>query len=167
MEEYLPKRKPLRLRSYDYRGNGYYFVTICTAVRHQNILSAITPAVGAISNRPPVQATLTAWGAVVEQAIREIPNRYPGVMVDCHVIMPDHVHLLLTVWHTGPDGRQIAAPTPLSTIIQQFKRAVSRAIGVSIWQKSYYDHIIRTPADLEETRRYIVNNPLKRMEPNG
>lgn len=167
MEEQLPKRKPLRLRSYDYSGNGYYFVTICTAVRHQNILSAITPAVGAITNRPPVQLTLTAWGTAVERAIMEIPNRYPGVTVDSYVIMPDHVHLILAVQQTGPDGRQIAAPTPLSTIIQQFKRAASRAIGVSVWQKSYYDHVIRTPADLEETRRYLANNPLRRKEGNG
>ena len=67
----------------------------------------------------------------------------------------------------NPPGRQIAAPTHLSNIIQQFKRAVSRAVGVSIWQKSYYDHIIRTPTDLEKTRQYIANNPLKRMKEHG
>lgn len=167
MEEQLPKRKPLHLRSHDYSQNGYYFITICTEKRHQNILSAIAPAVGAITNRPPVQVTLTAWGTVVERAIREIPNRYPGVEVDCYVIMPDHVHLILAIHQTGPDGRQVAAPTAISTVIQQLKRAVSRAIGVSIWQKSYYDHIIRNCSDLEETRNYIANNPLKRMKEHG
>lgn len=167
MEEQRPKRKSLRLQSYDYSGNGYYFITVCTAVRHQNILSTVIPAVGAITNRPPVQVRLTTWGTVVERAIMEIPDHYPGVTVDCYVIMPDHVHLILAVQQTGPDGRQIAAPTHLSNIIQQFKRAVSRAVGVSIWQKSYYDHIIRTPTDLEKTRQYIANNPLKRMKEHG
>ena len=167
MEQHLPKRKPLRLANYDYSQAGYYFITICTAVRHQNVLSTITPAVGAITNRPPVQLTLTAWGEFVEQAIGEIPARYPGVLVDSYVIMPDHVHLLLAIQNTGTDGRQIAAPTPVSRIVQQFKRAVSRAAGCSIWQKSYYDHIIRQFSDLEETRRYIANNPLRRKEGNG
>ena len=167
MEERLPKRKPMRLRSYDYNQAGYYFITICTAARHQNILSAIVPAVGAITNRPPVQLALTPWGAAAERAILEIPRRYPGVTVDCYVIMPDHIHMLLVNQPAGPDGRQIAAPTSISTVIQQMKRAVSLAAGQPIWQKSYYDHVIRTPADLEETRRYIANNPLKRTEPNG
>ena len=167
MEEHSPKRKTLRMRSYDYSQNGYYFITICTAVRQQNVLSAVVPAVGAIINRPPVQLELTTWGAAAEQAILEIPARYPGIFVDCYVIMPDHIHMILVNRQTGPDGRQIAAPTAISTVVQQFKRAVSRAVGQPIWQKSYYDHVIRTPADLEETRQYIANNPLKRTEPNG
>ncbi len=164
MEEQLPKRKSLRLQSHDYSRNGYYFVTICTAVRHQNILCTLAPAVGAITNRPPVQVTLTTWGTAVERAIREIPSRYSGVTVDCCAIMPDHVHLVLAIQQTGPDGRQVAAPTSLSTIVQQFKRAVSRTIGVSIWQKSYYDHVIRSDADLAETRQYIQSNPAKALE---
>ena len=145
---------------YDYSQPGYYFVTICTAVRHQDILSVISPAVGAIINRPSAEVSLTSLGRLTRQAILEIPNRYSGISVDAYVIMPDHVHLILAVQNVGPDGRQIAAPTSISTVIQQLKRAVSRVAGQSIWQKSFYDHIIRNDADLAEARQYLANNPL-------
>ena len=155
----LPQRKQLRLTKYDYSQPGYYFVTICTAVRHQDILSVISPAVGAIINRPPAEVSLTSLGHLTRQAILEIPNRYPGISVDAYVIMPDHVHLILAVQNVGPDGRQIAAPTSISTVIQQLKRAVSRSAGQALWQKSFYDHVIRNETDLAETRRYIRVNP--------
>ena len=162
MERELPRRRDIRLKEYDYSQPGYYFVTICTAVRHQDILSVISPAVGAIINRPPAEVSLTALGQLARQAILEIPNRYPGILVDTYCIMPDHVHLILAVQNTESDGRQIAAPTSISTVIQQLKRAVSRAAGQSVWQKSFYDHVIRNGTDLAEVRRYIENNPLKR-----
>ena len=160
MERELPRRRDIRLKEYDYSQPGYYFVTICTAVRHQDILSVISPAVGAIINRPSAEVSLTSLGRLTRQAILEIPNRYSGISVDAYVIMPDHVHLILAVQNVGPDGRQIAAPTSISTVIQQLKRAVSRVAGQSIWQKSFYDHIIRNDADLAEARQYLANNPL-------
>ena len=162
MERELPRRRDIRLKEYDYSQPGYYFVTICTAVRHQDILSVISPAVGAIINRPPAEVSLTALGQLTRQAILEIPNRYPGILVDTYCIMPDHVHLILAVQNTESDGRQIAAPTSISTVIQQLKRAVSRTAGQSVWQKSFYDHVIRNDLDLSDTRQYILNNPLKR-----
>ena len=55
----------------------------------------------------------------------------------------------------------------ISKVVQQYKAAVSRRIGRPVWQRSFYDHIIRNPTDLEETRRYIAQNPLKRMNSNG
>ena len=160
MKRELPRRRDIRLKEYDYSQPGYYFVTICTAVRHQDILSVISPAVGAIINRPPAEVSLTALGQLARQAILEIANQYPGILVDTYCIMPDHVHLILAVQNTESDGRQIAAPTSISTVIQQLKRAVSRAAGQSVWQKSFYDHVIRNDTDLAETRQYIVNNPL-------
>lgn len=182
----LPKRKPLRLSGYDYSKPGYYFVTVCTAVRGENILAEIysTPVVGAIINRPspcilqmstqpsPVIA-LTPYGTIVEQSIHNISHHYSHITVDSYAIMPDHVHMLLAVEDPGMagtlevagDGRQIAAPTPIAaklpTVIQQFKRAVSKTAGYSVWQKGYYDHIIRNEEDLQSTRQYIQNNPLK------
>ena len=160
MERELPRRRDIRLKEYDYSQPGYYFVTICTAVRRQNLLCVISSAVGAIINRPPAEVSLTSLGRLTRQAILEIPNRYSGILVDAYVIMPDHVHLILAVQNVGPDGRQIAAPTSISTVIQQLKRAVSRVAGQSIWQKSFYDHIIRNDADLAEARQYLANNPL-------
>lgn len=118
------------------------------------------PAVGAIINRPP-RISLTPLGRIVDETIRAIPDHYPGISVDQYIIMPDHVHLILALRHIGPDGRQIAAPTPLSNVIQQMKRITSKQAGISLWQKGFYDHVIRNDEDLANVRQYIRNNPLK------
>ena len=155
-----PQRKRLRLESYDYSQPGSYFITICTMERNQEVLFSFEPAVGAIINRPP-RISLTPLGRIVDATIRAIPDHYPGISVDQYIIMPDHVHLILALRHIGPDGRQIAAPTPLSNVIQQMKRITSKQAGISLWQKGFYDHVIRNDEDLANVRQYIRNNPLK------
>ena len=163
MDRKAPQRKRLRLPEYDYAQPGYYFITVCTRERKQEVLCSIEPAVGAIINRPP-RISLTPLGRIVNETIRAIPDHYPGILVDQFIIMPDHVHLILSFRNIGPDGRQIAAPTPLSKIIQQMKRIASKQAGVPLWQKGFYDHVIRNDADLAETRQYILSNPLKWIE---
>ncbi len=158
-----PQRKCLRLEAYDYSQPGYYFITVCTRERKQEALCSIEPAVGAIINRPP-RISLTPLGRIVDETIRAIPDHYPGILVDQYIIMPDHVHLILSFRNIGPDGRQIAAPTPLSKIIQQMKRIASKQAGVPLWQKGFYDHVIRNDVDLANVRQYIRNNPLKWIE---
>ena len=73
--------------------------------------------------------------------------------------MPDHVHLLL-FYDTAVDGRPMVAPT-VSRVVQQFKGAVSKMIGMPIWQRSFYDHVIRNEADFLACWQYIDHNPLK------
>ena len=163
MDRKAPQRKRLRLPEYDYAQPGYYFITICTRERKQEALCSIEPAVGAIINRPP-RISLTPLGRIVDETIRAIPDHYPGILVDQFIIMPDHVHLILSFRNIGPDGRQIAAPTPLSKIIQQMKRIASKQAGVPLWQKGFYDHVIRNDVDLANVRQYIRNNPLKWIE---
>ena len=158
-----PQRKRLRLEAYDYAQPGYYFITVCTRERKQEVLCSIEPAVGAIINRPP-RISLTPLGRIVNETIRAIPDHYPGILVDQFIIMPDHVHLILSFRNIGPDGRQIAAPTPLSKIIQQMKRIASKQAGVPLWQKGFYDHVIRNDVGLANVRQYIRNNPLKWIE---
>ena len=158
-----PQRKCLRLEAYDYSQPGYYFITVCTRERKQEALCSIEPAVGAIINRPP-RISLTPLGRIVDETIRAIPDHYPGILVDQYIIMPDHVHLILSFRNIGPDGRRIAAPTPLSKIIQQMKRIASKQAGVPLWQKGFYDHVIRNDVDLANVRQYIRNNPLKWIE---
>ncbi len=106
----LPKRKQIRLPDYDYSSPGAYFVTICTKDR-RCILSDI--AVGAAICRPS-ELRLTAYGEIVECAIKRIPDIYPSVLIDDYVIMPNHVHLILRIC-TDNNGRQIAAPTATGT----------------------------------------------------
>ena len=77
MDGAFPRRREIRLKQYDYSQPGCYFVTVCTAVRHQNILCTISPGVGAIINRPSAEVSLTSLGHLARQAILEIPNRYP------------------------------------------------------------------------------------------
>jgi REP element-mobilizing transposase RayT len=73
--------------------------------------------------------------------------------------MPNHVHLILKIEH-DINGRIISAPT-ISTVVGQMKRKISKLAGFDIWQKSFYDHIIRNENDYQQIWQYIDNNPLK------
>ena len=156
MNDNLPKRKPNRLENFDY-GAGYsYFITICTKDRAQ-ILSSITT-VGAAIGRPQ-DVALTQNGQIVDEAINNISQIYPTVSVDYYVIMPNHVHLLLTIHETAENGRPMAAPT-LARVINKLKGFATKKSGNPLWQKLYYDHIIRNKKDYEEISKYIYENPI-------
>ena len=99
---------------------------------------------------------MTDYGHAVEEAINNIPIIYPMISVDNYVIMPNHVHLLLVI--QGDIWRPMVAPT-VSRVLQQTKGAVTKRIGASIWQKSFYDHVIRTERDYRDIYTYIDNNP--------
>lgn len=78
--------------------------------------------------------------------------------MDKYCIMPDHIHLLLRI--EAENGRMISAPT-VSAVVGSMKRWVSKTLGRSVWQKSFYDHVVRNRQDYEEIWRYIDENPLK------
>ena len=145
-----PVRKANRLESYDYSVPGYYFVTFCTE-NHVCILGQITPC----SEYRQGEMVLNPAGEIVRQAILNIPNSYPGVLLDKFVIMPNHVHLILAL----QEGK---APLPsISRIVQQTKGLVTKRLGKQIWQIHFHDHIIRGEADYREIWEYIDNNPAK------
>ncbi len=101
---------------------------------------------------------------MVEQAIADIPTHYPGVKVDRYVVMPNHVHMVVVLGGT-PDGRTMCAPTAdLSRIMRMMKGAVTKRVGRKIWQRGYYDHIIRDEADYQRIWSYIETNPAKWTE---
>ena len=172
-------RKETRLNNYDYSQAGYYFVTLCTQVRYENILCEIVPVGGAALGAPPVQSpttpqvNLTTAGQIVENYIQNANLAYENrVKIDCYMIMPDHIHLIVQLCFPENGPPRAAAPTvALPNVINTLKGLSTKAIGYSIWQRGYYDHIIRSEADLQATREYIQNNPLKwiidRTEPNG
>ena len=116
----LPARKAILLPKYDYSQPGAYFVTICTRDR-QNLFWSAVPIepVGAAISRPQngtdLPCRLTRFGELAEKAIGNISTRYETVTVDKYVIMPNHIHLLVSVSEKNC-GRLIAAPT-LSTIV--------------------------------------------------
>ena len=153
----LPKRKPNRLTEYDYSTPNAYFITICT----DNRKNLFWKDVGAIIDRPE-NIPLTSLGTIVQQSVENIPKHYPAVSVDHYVIMPNHVHLLLRI-HSDSSGRSMIAPT-ISTVIRLMKGAVSKQAGFAVWQKGFYDHVIRNNKDYRAIWNYIEGNPSKWAE---
>ena len=158
-------RKKNRLQNYDYSQNGAYFITICTENR-KCLLSTI---VGATLGRP-AYVQLTQWGLDVEQAILRIPQCYPDVHLEKYVIMPNHIHAIITI-----SERINPFPTKkydISNVVGKFKAAVTRNAGNAfmhseqnkIWQKSFHDHIIRDEEDYLKIWNYIDVNPQKWSE---
>ncbi|MBQ8831370.1 MAG: transposase [Oscillospiraceae bacterium] len=149
------KRKNNRLAEFDYSTVGAYFITVCVKGK-QHIFWAKN--VGADIIRPQNEYILSDYGYIADRVIKDIPVHYPSITVDKYAIMPNHIHLLLSIHET--DGRIISAPT-ISTVVGQMKRQISKLIGISIWQKSFYDHIIRNKHDYDAAWQYIDENPVK------
>ena len=150
----FPKRKPNRLKNYDYSQPNAYFITICT----KNKETLFWEHVGASIARPE-KVCLSPYGRIVEEAISNIQTVYPAISVDNYVIMPNHIHLLLQI-RTDENGRAMLAPT-ISIVIQQMKGYVTKRIGSSIWQKLFHDHVIRDEAGYLKIWNYIEGNPSK------
>lgn len=153
----ITKRKRIRLENYDYSMPGAYFLTICTRERKNLFWRA-----GNTAYTTPRDVLLSHYGVFAEESVRGISNRYPMITVDHYVIMPNHIHLLLQI-HTGEDGRPMAAPT-VTTVVNQMKGYVSKKCGIGIWQKGFYDHVVRNTDDYREIWLYIEGNPGKWLE---
>lgn len=118
--------------------------------------------VGANCVRPLDQLPLSKIGIVIENEIYKLNTVYENIKVDKYQIMPNHIHLIIFIYEDS-NGRTQFAPT-ISRIIKQFKGSITKQIGFSIWQKSFYDRIIRNEKEYQEVWNYIHNNPLKYLE---
>ena len=135
----LPQRKQTRLKEFDYSSTAFYFITICTN-EHKCVLSnIITQADGTVLN------VLTPYGRVAESYLVKIPG------MDQYVIMPNHIHMIIHKTNGNP----------IASDVRSFKVLVTKAIGKSIWQRSFYDHIIRDETDYMIKWKYIDENPAK------
>ncbi len=156
-EAEFPKRKPTRLRNFDYSQSGYYFITIC-AYKHRQIFSNI---VG--QGLAPAENKLTAIGRIAEQELHNLEERYENIKIDKYVIMPNHIHAIVKI----SEKTAGASPCPtLSDIVCAFKSIVTHKcfkikFKGKIWQTSFHDHIIRGEADYLKIWNYIDINPLK------
>ncbi|MEY8401730.1 transposase [Oscillospiraceae bacterium 44-34] len=163
----LRQRKKNRLQGYDYSRSGCYFITICTNKRAEFFWDfAAMRSVGADIIRPH-SPILSQYGCFAERAIQNISRNYVSVAVDKYVVMPNHVHFILSLSQSQmqKSGRMISAPTKaIPTIVGQMKRIVSKEVGFPIWQKGYHDHIIRNEADYRRIWEYIDTNPAKWRE---
>ena len=147
-----PKRKHPRLKDYDYSQNGAYYITICVKC-HECIL-------GEIGSDKTVR--LSEYGRTVERFIRQIDAHYPFVRVVNYIVMPNHVHLLIQkdVPPTLLSADRTAVKTAdIETIRHALKRMTTKEIGRSIWQDSFYDHVVRNHPDIQRISDYIDANP--------
>ena len=149
----LPKRKPTRLKGYDYSTPGAYFITICVKDRKQLLSKIVEDDAFIVS-----QNNLSEIGLICDRYINNINIKYENVTVDKYVIMPNHIHLIIFLHGT----MRASSPTKnIETIIRSFKTMVTKEIGNSIWQRSYNDHIIRGEKDYRKIWEYIDTNPIK------
>ena len=145
----LPQRKNIRLPCYDYSLCGGYFVTVCTE-KHVELLSEVGRG----------GALLRPVGHIAEQALLELPQHYP-VQLDKYVVMPNHLHFILRI---GPDNPGFRLPDILcayKSITTKRANQLCRTPGRRLWQRSYYEHVIRDEADYAAIWQYIDENPLK------
>ena len=120
------------------------------------MLSRICVGRGALT--PPC-VELSSIGYVVEKHILRANDVYPNVSIDSFVIMPNHVHLIVALEPPAGGGVRAPRPTPLSDVIRSIKATVTKELGYSVWQTSFYDHILRNEADWLRARQYISDNP--------
>jgi REP element-mobilizing transposase RayT len=171
-------RRSTRLKGYDYTQAGAYFVTLCTQGRE--CLFGAVVAGGMILNE---------LGQIVYEEWKRSSEIRREIELDEFVVMPNHMHGVIWILESDDvragdvrahgrasdvraDGRPPQspqrAPKSLGSFVAGFKSAVTKRIneqrgtpGVPVWQRNYYEHIIRNDADLRRIREYIVNNPLK------
>ncbi len=147
----LPKRKPTRLKGYDYSQNGAYFITICTHNRKQILSNIVGEGLCALP-----QNTMSSIGKEVEKSIQYINDNYICVTIDKYVIMPNHIHLIVVLENSGGHGNP-----PLQKIIGQIKSYTTNKFGSVLWQRSYHDHIIRDETDYRKIWEYIDTNVIR------
>lgn len=163
--EKLPVRKPTRLKDYDYSTPGAYFITICTENRKNlfwngdiDVANFRWSAVGANCVRPR-NLPLSDLGKIVESELEIWHNTYENVRLHSYAIMPNHLHIMVVINGTL-DGRTQFAPT-VNRMVKQFKGAITKSIGKPIWQKSFFEHIIRNQYDYDVRSKYIEENPIR------
>jgi REP element-mobilizing transposase RayT len=160
-------RKSIRLKGYDYAQSGGYFVTLVTLWR-EYLFGEIVE--GKVHQSP--------LGRIVDECWRSIPEHFPNVELGAYVVMPNHIHGIIIIYdgrgtiyraptHYAPIIERFGKPTvgSLPTIVRTFKSTVTRRAerelnSGNIWQRNYYEHILRDQADWERISTYIADNPL-------
>lgn len=159
-------RRSIRLVGYDYTQAGMYFITICTHDR-QNLF-------GEIVNEEMV---LNEYGKIVAASWQELAGHFPNIMLGEWVVMPNHIHgIIVIVVGRGeasaadasplqPNGTQ---PGSIGAMVQNFKSVAARKInklwgtpGTTVWQRNYWEHIIRNEETHQRIANYIISNPAK------
>lgn len=166
----LHRRHSIRLPGYDYSRPGAYFITICT-YNKESLFGLVTGG----------KMVLNDYGLLVEGEWKRIPNRFPLILLGAFMIMPNHFHGIITymdISHVGArQGAEITsgscsfasplpANPPLGVVVGAFKSTSARIInglrqtpGFPVWQRNYYEHIIRDDESYLQIAEYILTNP--------
>lgn len=158
------KRKKIRLKDYDYSQNGLYFLTVCTHNKTNLFGKNINGKI-----------LLSNAGEMVQEKIIEIRDYYPDILIDKFIVMPNHIHLIVVIENSRtPQGAFTTISIPeymdrfktLTTklYIECVKQNIYKPFAGHVWQKFYYDHIIRDENDYLKIWEYIDSNPLKWTE---
>ena len=155
-------RRSIRLRGYDYSSAGAYFVTICTRNR-ESLFGKIVEG----------SMILNDAGMMVQTVWDEIPSHYPGIETDEFIIMPNHIHGIIIIVGAAPRGCPDLSQLSLPDIVHRFKSMTTRrhvdggtqnggrAFPGKLWQRNYWEHIVRNESGLNRIREYIRNNPAR------
>jgi REP element-mobilizing transposase RayT len=162
-------RRSIRLRGYDYKQSGAYFVTVVT--HHRECLF------GKVVDG---EMRLNKAGCMVQAVWQQLPAHYPGVECDAFVVMPNHIHGIIVLVGAGPracPGKgqpQGVAPTlSLPDVVHRLKTVTTKRYADSmkksggslflgrLWQRNYFEHVIRNEPSLNHIRQYILDNPAR------
>jgi putative transposase len=154
------RRRSIRLPEYDYSKAGAYYITICS---HNKKLIF-----GKIIDGEIIPSKI---GILVEQHLKEIPDHFENVFIDDYIIMPNHIHFILSIvgvqnFEPLRNEYQKIIPRSIGSIIRAYKASVTKRCKKEeyknkIWQRNYFEHIIRNQEDHYRIREYIQNNPLQ------
>ncbi|MFH0790600.1 MAG: transposase [Candidatus Omnitrophota bacterium] len=182
MQELLT-RKQIRLKNYDYSLNGYYFVTVCSYNRESVFGEMINneKSVGANGCWPDnnaIQIKLNKFGLIVDEELKNTENIRHEIKLDRYMIMHNHLHCIIIINRADGKFNRAASRPPLqisnivnrkqtlSSFVSGFKSVVTKRINIlrdtprkPVWQRSFYDHIIRNDRSLNAIREYITTNP--------
>jgi len=162
-------RRSIRLKNFDYTATGAYFVTVCAFDRECLF--------GEISNG---EMKLNEFGYIVNGCWMATKDHFPNTAMDAFVVMPNHVHGIIFIQTSDKmavsEGTACRAPTfesfgapvagSMATIVRSFKSAATKRInqirnnpGTTVWQRGFFEHVIRNEKELNTIRCYIEENP--------
>jgi len=151
----LPQRKIIRYKDFDYSSPGVYHVTFCTDKRMH-----------VFGNADSGKMLLNENGQIAEEEIHNIPIFFPNIEVAHHIVMPDHIHMLIGIkdyFFTSKEEPLIHHPV-IGSVVGKCKACITKRLGVSVWQPKFHDTIIRSEEHFYYTISYINNNPKKWAE---
>ena len=168
-------RRSIRLKEYDYSQQGWYFITLCTKDRKRLFGKVVDSNI-----------KLNEWGKIAEKEWLKTAEIRKNIIIDRYIIMPNHLHGIIGIvdgeagyskgtMHRAPTvlappKEQFGKPTTNSipTIIRSYKAVITKTInsrrntpGSPVWQKNYYERVIRNEPEINRIRKYIIENPAK------